>query len=228
MTTYHSPASEGDIVKASDALAVYFGKCSLPVELINVWREHNGFSGENFDFYSTDTIAERNQAFEVAEFCPGFLAVANDSGSRVALLQQTKANAQAISANVCLNSIGCMRLDAMEQTNLDLERWIDARCPFEMGIKPEVSATERVVLRLDCIPDSGIKGLMEIKKLLGMEIPVHELRSIPNRIPFDLCTTTYIKALRFAAQINAGGKNCVTIWLEKDRAQRCCLVNPFA
>ena len=67
---------------------------------------------------------------------------------------------------------------------------------------------------------------MEIKKLLNLNISLQELRVIPDSLPYDLCVTSYIGALRWAATINKDGE-CVSIWSQKDRTVNFPLENPF-
>lgn len=214
-------ASRADTEKAKMAINHLLGSRAIPEALLESWEDNNGFYTDNVVFYSTDTIVERNETLEVHAFCPGFLAIANDTGSRVALMKLARE-----ADVVFLNYMGNMRPESMEDTGYSLKRWISCACPFELEPEPEISAVENVALRLDRVPDNGIKGLMNIKKLLNLNLSLQELRRIPENLPYRLCTTSYIGALRWAADIN-GEQECVSIWSEKDENTQLPLENPF-
>jgi len=216
-----TPFDDNELFRVRGELASYLGSIEIPTALIEVWRKSNGFYLECVEFYSTTTICERNKLLEVREYCPSYIAIANDSGSRVALLKaEREANA------IYLNYSSSMAELEMENIGFSLKQWIEKGCPFELEPQAEISASKLVVIKLDSLPNSGFKGLMEIKKLLGLPISLGELRSIPDVLPYELCTATYIKALRWASKININGK-IVSIWSKAPPFIELPQVDPF-
>jgi hypothetical protein len=181
----------------------------------------DGFQGPAVEFYSTHEIVDQNESLEVHEFCPGYLAIANDTGTGVALLEAAEH-----ADRVHLNRADDMKTVSMHDTGMTLEEWITEGCPFSFSPKPLVSAVEQVCLQLDVMPPGGLKGLMEVKKMASLEIGLSELKEIERRLPYSLGEMSYIKALRLAEKINALAE-CVSIWTVSAPRVRLSLNNPF-
>ena len=214
----HSGASIDQITRACNALAE-IGR--VPEQLKFEWMRSNGFWTDVVEVYSTDSILERNAEYETKRYCPGYLVIANDFGSRIALL-----DTRHDFGNVLLSYAGTMKVDSFEDTKMSLEFWIDNNCKFELRDFPTISAVEPVCLRLDSLPTTGLKGLLRIKSLAKLEIGIADLKEIGNNLPFVLCNTSYIKGVRLAAEINTDG-NCVSLWTTSDPQTPLSLVDPF-
>jgi hypothetical protein len=170
---------------------------SLPQCLIEHWEQSLEMSiqGDNFEIYAPSEIVERNTTFECAEYCPDFIAFANDSGSKIAFLR-----AGHESKTVFLNYASNMRSDSMQDTGLNLFEWIEHGCPFEID-KPSrdrVSAVKTVCINL--ISEGDLKTLMKIRNELKLSLGVSELRSLP--VPSKLLTMSYINAIAFVKLID--------------------------
>lgn len=215
------PFDDNELSRIRNEYASYLAGIEIPTSLIEIWERNNGFYLDSVEFYSSKNILARNELLEVRDFCPNYIAIANDTGSRVALLKGEKD-----ADTVCLNYAGSMAEMEMENTKLSVKQWIEKGCPFELDKYTEISAVKPVVIKLDTVPSSGIKGLMEIRKLLGLSIPLGELRSISDALPYELCSTTYIKALRLASKINVNGK-IISIWSKEFPSAELPLKNLF-
>lgn len=213
-----NPALPSEIVQAIQDLSKVG---SVPEQLKIEWGKSNGFMTDFLEFYSTATIVERNLEYETIKYCPGYLIVANDFGSRIALLD-TKFDF----GNVLLSYAGTMRVDSFEDTEMSLGTWIDNNCKLELQSFPEISASTRVCLVLSSLPRGGLKELLRIKTLTNVAIGISELKSIENKLPFVLCETSYIKALRFADQINQN-ESCVNIYTDSSLKVLLSLTNTF-
>lgn len=204
------------LIKLSESLGD-----DVPSPLIDVWTLNDGFSGDNVEFYSTTEILERNETLETFTLSRGYLAIANDAGSKVACVRLGDN-----SGEVFLNYMGDMAVASMESTGMTLDTWIAAGCSFDLDKEAEFSAIEKVQLRLDKMPSNGLAGLMRIKKTLNLVLPMKKLKEIPNQLPYTLCTSSYIKALRYAEAINKD-EVCVSIWKDSGNKERMPLSYKF-
>lgn len=118
-------ASEDAIGRAVISLKNILGGAQIPKVLISRWRCSDGFQGDQVEFYSTSEIGERNETLEVCIFCPGYLAIANDGGNKVALL-----HAEETSEEVFVNYMSSMAASSMLRTGMVLDEWIENECPF--------------------------------------------------------------------------------------------------
>jgi hypothetical protein len=170
---------------------------SLPQCLIQHWGQTRemGMQGDHFEIYAPSEIVERNATFECAEYCPEFIAFANDSGSKIAFLR-----AGYESKTVFLHYASNMRSASMQDTGLNFFEWIELGCPFEIP-KPSrdrVSAIKTVCINLVC--EADLKTLMKIRNELKLTLGVSELRSLP--VPSKLAMISYIKAIAFLKSID--------------------------
>jgi hypothetical protein len=213
-------ASESAIARVVRELAKIVGEGRVPAVLLDHWRKENGFLGDTVLFYSTAEILERNEVFEVAMYCPGYLAFANDGGSMVALLE-AKEDAQ----EVFVNWMGNMKPSSMRSTNQKLGEWIQTGCVFEEEVESEFYADEAVSLRLDKMPDDGIKGLMRFNKALNLGLSITALKQMEKELPVVLDKMSYIGALRAVKELNA--TSFLSIWSEEKSNLQLPLENPF-
>lgn len=211
------PASSLEIRDAIDSLKP-FGLA--PEALLSVWKKWNGFEADTLNFYSTNSILERNEFFQTLQQCPGHLVFANDFGSSLALLSPSPQSPQ-----VFLTTVASLEPDLLEDTGMGLMAWIEAGCPFDLNVYPEVLATEPVILRLVAAPKGGLKSLAEIKKIAQLTVGFSELKNFVNKLPVSLCETSYIRALDLAAEINKNSI-CVRI-VRKSDGEPLSLEDPF-
>jgi hypothetical protein len=207
-------ASPEEIATWQRRIQELIGVKRVPQVLLDLWAHSNGFHDEDVIFYSLEESLEHNELLEVAAFAPGHIVIASDGGSRIAVLRSELA-----AVEVLLNYMGNMKPDSMEPTGMTLQQWIDAGCPFESEGSEEFSPIEEVVVRLEQMPPGGLPELMRIRNKLSLDIPVIELKSISEELPYDLCTLSYIRALRVASEINEKG-DCVTLRLARDPTKR--------
>lgn len=213
-------ASESAVAKAASELAEILGKGQVPQVLLDQWLLSDGFVGDNVVFYSTSVIKERNEVFEVAVYCPGYVAFANDGGSLVALLE-----AKESAREVYVNYMGSMIPSNMKSTNQDLEEWIQKGCIFEEETESEFYADESVRLQLDKMPDDGVKGLILINKTLNLGFSISELKQFENRMPVMLEKMSYLAALRAVKKLHAA--SFLSIWSAAQPDVQLPLENPF-
>lgn len=172
----------------------------IPTTLIDFWRERNwsGLSGDHFEIYSLDEIVERNQTFETQEYCPGYLAIGNDAGSKVALMAgRDDAN------EIFINYASSMKPSSMVSSGYSIGEWVNRGCPFDTdeGSGSRYSAIKKVNLVLASVP--GLKELMKIRSTLGLTVGVSELKQLPCGAV--LASLSYIGAIYALEKLGMGG-----------------------
>ena len=203
---YKQPGTKKIILECENALKESLGVLNIPEALKDQWIQSNGFEGDNVQFYSTSEIIERNETLESKEYSPGFFIIANDGGSRVAMMKAIESE-----TIIYLNYMGDMSLESMENSGMTLKVWIKNGCLFDLEEELEFSADESVSLRLDKMPNGGMKDVLKIKKILALNISIGELKTMTNNLPQNLCTVSYIGGLMKSNEIN-NISDCVSLW----------------
>lgn len=75
--------------------------------------------------YAAEEVVERNETFETKQYCPGYIAIGDDSGGRAIVIPL-----QGKSTHVSLVDHGSMSSDDFELLDRDLIRWVEAKCPL--------------------------------------------------------------------------------------------------
>ena len=57
------PAKENDLLRSLSSLKKHIEISSFPESMIDVWKSSNGIYHDNFVYFSTDEISERNEVF---------------------------------------------------------------------------------------------------------------------------------------------------------------------
>ncbi|TWI44670.1 SUKH superfamily protein [Pseudomonas duriflava] len=87
---------------------------------------HGGqFVGELVRFYTADEIIERNDCYEVQLYCPGYLAIGDDSGGRAVVI-----SLQLSSPVVFVVDHGSMTPDDFDFVAESLLDWVSKGCPL--------------------------------------------------------------------------------------------------
>ena len=194
-------------------------KGKVPNDLINIWREHNGFHGVDEDedvygqiwFYSITECIEFNQYI----YIPGYLIIADEDGGTLVVMMKSETETDEIFTNN--RSI----LFPMEQRYLkkiifDLEEWHKLGCYTCFRTELVTKRWGKAIVRLDKMPSDGLKGLNRIKKILQKDDwSMQKLIEIRSSLPCELIVIDYRAANGAAFQINQIEK-CVSLWKASD------------
>ncbi|HGM8395061.1 TPA: hypothetical protein ACRMT8_003427, partial [Pseudomonas aeruginosa] len=94
----------------------------LPAAFVAALEQHGGRLVEpDLLLYAADELLERNRAFETSLYCPGYLAIGDDSGGR-AVVMALDDHWQAL----FLVDHGAMTPDCFEPLTPSLEAWLEA------------------------------------------------------------------------------------------------------
>ena len=94
---------------------------------IAVLRKHGGtFCNETVRLYGIDEIVDRNEVYETKKYCPGFLAIADDSGGRAVLIALGR-----VPSPVYLVDHGLMNEEDFTEIAPDTDTWLERRCAVD-------------------------------------------------------------------------------------------------
>ena len=87
---------------------------------------HGGqFVGDIVRFYGVDEVIERNECYETRLYCPGFLAIGDDSGGRAIVV-----HSQLSPPEVFVVDHGSMSPEDFELVSSNLLDWVNNGCPL--------------------------------------------------------------------------------------------------
>ena len=117
------PATEANIKNAEER----FNK-SFPDQYINLLKETNGFYSNKAHLYSTEILLERNQTYNVEEFCPEYFNIGDDAGGSAILIKYDTSD-----TSVYLVGHGAMDPAHVfyERIGNNLPGWLESCCPLE-------------------------------------------------------------------------------------------------
>ena len=80
--------------------------------------------GRQVMLYPLDCVIERNETFETKAYCPGYIAIGDDSGGRafVILLDDPE-------CSLFVVDLGSMDPGDLHPMNTTLDLWLEAKCP---------------------------------------------------------------------------------------------------
>jgi hypothetical protein len=194
------PATDREINLAEVAL-----KRSLSEQHKRLLKMSNGIvERSGIVLYSTTDLPERNGTFEVATYAPGFVAIGDDSGGRLFLVDDTGADESVYVVDQGSVSKGSFSECAASIAQFVEEGFAGAR---ESQSCEEIPDCVDVFLERD--PPGGLKDLLKIKQGLGLEMGLAELKgklaNTPARI---LANVPYGKFKARCRRINAE-TNCL-------------------
>tara|TARA_R110002072_G_scaffold227269_1_gene384132 strand:+ start:1031 stop:1648 length:618 start_codon:yes stop_codon:yes gene_type:complete len=164
-------ALPSDLRKAQSELGF-----DLPVDLRDLLAISNGLRGDELLIYSAEELVERNSTFEVAAYCPEFVAIGDDGGGQVYLLRR--------------DGIG----DMVYQTDMgDMDPTgfveVGALATFlRVGVPTvDASASSSILVRVVLLaPPPRLKDLLRLKKALEINSGMGELKRKCDVGPFPV------------------------------------------
>lgn len=116
----HPPASPQQIAAAEQSLNTIFPQVYKATLL-----ETNGLSTDLVLLYGTDDIVERNETYEIAEYAQGYLAIGDDGGGRMLLME-----ASPDATDLVIVDMGAITPQAHDQ-RMDYCQWMDHGCTID-------------------------------------------------------------------------------------------------
>jgi len=174
----NTPASLSEIQESEDIL-----QAKLPNVYKDLLRNTNGFSiGGEVAIYGTEDIVERNETWEVDEYARGYVAIGDDGGGNVFLMFQNEKETE-----VLIVDSGDMDPSHATVITSDFIEWVNSGCIIRESEQKTISEppdTCNIVLAKPL--DGGLKDLIKIKNILGIEISTADLLKGSKNPPYLL------------------------------------------
>lgn len=173
----NNPASDHEIQEIEHTI-----KGQLPDAYKYLLKYTNGFSiGGGLVIYGTDDIVERNETWEVGKYASGYISIGDDGGGNVFLMLQ-----EAGTKEVLIVGTGDMNPHNAIIITSDFSKWIKNGCLDAQVQKVTVDSSDTCSIVLIKAPSGGLKELVKIKSLLGIDISTAELLKGSKNPPFVL------------------------------------------
>lgn len=174
----------------------------LPNVYKDLLRYTNGFSiGGGLVIYGTEDIVERNETWEVDEYASGFIAIGDDGGGNVFLMLQ-----DADEKEVLVIDCGDMNPCHANLVTSDFTKWVNSGCLNEIDQKASIELPDTCNILLVKPPYEGLKDLIKIKNVLGVEISAADLLKGSKNPPFILVERyPYGKAKKLIEKLGSTG-----------------------
>jgi hypothetical protein len=166
--------------------------------------------------YGTSAFIERNETYETKDYCPGFVAIGNDSGDMELVMALED-------AAIYLVDGGSMQMDTAEPLLERFSTWLSKNCPIphfgHSDCEWPVDPLTPVCIYLERRPFS-LSNLLAIKQRLGIDISIADLKRSAVQVPCRVADgMTYAAAkvrCRHANELDP----CVGIRLAADETKR--------
>ena len=192
--TINQPANGGQINDTMAAINMTF-----PNVYKNLLKITNGLSNQQgLVIYGTNDITERNETWEVEQYATGYVAIGDDSGGNVFLMLQREEETRVISVDT-----GDMNPEHGIEITPNFAYWINNGCVIDEKLNPLSGTLDTCNVILLAVPSEGLKGLIKIKNILGINISTPELLKGSKNLPFILAENfPYSKAKKLIEKLD--------------------------
>ncbi|MES9684308.1 1,3-beta-glucan synthase regulator [Bacillus sp. AFS001701] len=187
-------ASETEIFKVENELNV-----KLPISYKDLLKTSNGLSSEEgILIYGTEDIRERNDVWETKVYAKGYVAIGDNGGGQVFLMQQGDQEKE-----VLMVDTGDMNAEHSGLVTSNLSLWVTNGFTIkENEMQEERSRTDICKIVLINSPDGGLKDLLKIKKVFGLNTPANELIKGLKNLPYTIVEGfPYGKAMKLVEKL---------------------------
>jgi hypothetical protein len=217
MQTYtFNPSASDEMLQKQQVLLQKTVGGDIPTSLIEIWKNHDGFSvleedpelSDEVYFYSISECVKENESTSI--FTPSYLTIAEEVGTAKVFMMRLGESSEEIFIGE-KSFLRTMESDYTKGTNFSLSEWYRLGCCPDFDNCLVSRGWGKVILRLEKTPCTGLKGLLEIKKILNFnDCSIQEFIHFTSSIPCDLTTLKYSKACSLALKINQNEK-CVSL-----------------
>ncbi|MFE3574649.1 SMI1/KNR4 family protein [Lysinibacillus sp. NPDC059133] len=173
----NAPASENEIRSLEDKMNI-----RLPVTYRSLLKNTNGFSiAGGVLIYGTEDLIERNETWEVNEYAKGYVAIGDDGGGNVFLMELNDEESK-----IYVLDCGDMNPQNATIIAVDFNSWIDSGCVSELEEGELDNPIETCSIVLTALPIGGLKDLVKIKNVLHLKISAFDLLKCSKTLPCEL------------------------------------------
>lgn len=171
----HRPATAMAIERVSAALTA-----RLPPSYVQFLETTDGLHTDlGVVLYSTEDLVERNQTFEVHRYLPRYVAVGDDSGDRLLVMDRD-------TPRVYLVDQGSLAEQSLSLLAPELASWVEAGCVLELDEDDQaLDGSRRVDVVMVAAPaNNGVLQL--IRRELNLAVGLVELKAMIQHLPVTL------------------------------------------
>lgn len=196
------PVTDEELHVAQSQLAVQF-----PNDYAELLRASNGISlNSGGIIYSSGQLVERNMTYEVFQYAPGMLAIGDDGGGKLILISLKLSTSSA----VYFVDSGALGAVIPSMANSSLETWANVGFPLQVSTGEE--SPDFGDLYLVAIPAEGVKSLLGIKDVLGINLSLLDMNRGTQSLPFLLAARVpFGKYQKRCEKVNRSYGDCVEI-----------------
>lgn len=171
-------ANDSEILKVENEMNV-----KLPYSFKDLLKTSNGLSTkEGIVIYGTEDIVERNETWETQVYAQGYIAIGDDSGGGVFLMSQGEGK-----KSVLIVDSGDMTIEHSNLVTSDINQWIKSGFLIEIDETVDnINSSKYCKVVLTDTPDGGLKDLLKIKNVFGLNITAADLLKGSKNLPFIL------------------------------------------
>ncbi|MBO9128412.1 SMI1/KNR4 family protein [Bacillus sp. 165] len=187
-------ASENEILKVENEMIA-----KLPNSYKDLLKTSNGLSSEEgVRIYGTEDIIERNEIWQTQIYAKGYIAIGDDGGGQVFLMFQGDDEKE-----VLIVDAGDMTPEHSVLVTSNLTLWVNNGFKINTDEIQEVrSWADGCKIVLIDTPNGGLKDLLKIKDVFGLNITANELLKGSRNLPFILVDEfPYEKALKLVEEL---------------------------
>jgi len=161
---------------------------SLPDICRELWFACDGCVVGSWSFYSTDTLAERNETAELSGYAPGWIAIGDDGGGNLLLARV---------GDPALYVADVSSPDIRTHLAVDAKAWIEAGCPAVAASRPDEAALGDVLVNGQV---GDLKDVMLLRSHFEIAGSLAELVSRLRSTATPCLTTISLAGARRAAR----------------------------
>lgn len=181
---------------------------SLPNTYIQLLRLSNGFRFDNGSIiYASSEVFERNNTFQVIRYEPTKIAIGDDGGGYLVLIEKLTGDESQVFA-VEAGSIGSLTPTVLSSS---IRAWVEQRCPIDIA-DTHGDYPDFVDVILEKLPEHGLKTLIDIKNELGIDVSLGELKRNAENLPACILKNVpYGKFRKRCQKLNQRFGDCLSL-----------------
>lgn len=163
-----------------EELELLFG-AEIPSIFKCIMQNIDGFMSNNgISFYRKDDVYERNMTWEVSIYASGYIAIGDDGGGNIFMMKQLND-----AESVYMTNAGTMDMTTARFITNNISEWILDDLKVDEDEFPDFCHIE--IIRM---PENGLKGLLEFKKMFCPTMSSAELLNATKQLPWR-CASDY-------------------------------------
>lgn len=162
--------------------------------------------------YGTEDLIERNETWEVNEYAKGYVAIGDDGGGNVFLMELNVEESK-------IFVLDCGDMNPQNATIIatDFNSWIDSGCVSKFEEVELDDPIETCSIVLTASPIGGLKDLVNIKNVLHLKISTFDLLKCSKTLPCELVNEyPYYQAKRQIESLGEIGEVLKVVPFKKD------------